>query len=446
VREWLFFVENDMRHVMTTSNYYDMLYLTYADLGIGGTFGGVINEDLNTTIRCQSYSPGRYYIAQSQIGKVETIYHVQPWTIKQMVDTFGKDRCSISVQNMYDNGQIDQWRGVVHAIEPNSTRVPGMADNQNMPWSSVWFEEKGPTEKVLRTSGFREWPAITPRWFIADDDVYGTSPGMDALGDNKALQVQERRKAQAIDKHVDPPMVASPELRNSPSTLLPGGVTYAQFAGTGGAPAFQPAYTIRPDIAALRDDILSIEERVNREMYVDLFRMLIDTTRREITAREVDEKAEEKLSLLGPALTRMNGEVYIPSIDRIFAISLRQGRYPPPPPELQGMPLKVEFISILHQAQRRVQSQGIERTAGFVLTLAEAYPEAVDKFDYDEAIEEYGESHALPPRLIRSDDETAAIRTRRAEQQQLQELMAVAEPAQQASQAIKNISDAGSQS
>jgi len=32
---------------------------------------------------------------------------------------------------------------------------------------------------------------------------------------------------QAIDKHVDPPMVAHPQLRNQRTSLLPGDVTYA---------------------------------------------------------------------------------------------------------------------------------------------------------------------------------------------------------------------------
>ncbi len=441
VREWLFFVEADQRHVMSNSNYYDLLYLAYLDLGISGTFGGVINEDREQVIRCHSFAPGRYYIAQSDKGKVDTIYRRQPMTVRQMVDQFGEENVSTTVLNMYQRQNYDQWRDTIQAIEPNTTRIPGLADSQNMRWRSNWFEPKSNEGKLLRQSGFNEWPGAAPRWLLPDEDTYGSSPGMDALGDNKALQLQERRKAQAIDKLVDPPMVATPELRNSPSTLLPGGVTYASFTATGGAPGFQPAYTIKPDIGALLDDISSTEARVNREMYVDLFRMLIDTTRREITAREVEEKAEEKLSLLGPSLTRMNGELYIPTIDRIFAISLRAGRYPIPPRELEGVPLKVEFISILHQAQRRVQTQGIERTAGFVLSLRDAFPEVVDKFNYDEAVEEYGEAMAIPPKLIRPDDQTAEIRARRAEQQQLQELLAVAEPAEQASQAVKNISE-----
>jgi hypothetical protein len=46
-------------------------------------------------------------------------------------------------------------------------------------------------------------------------DPYGSSCGMDALGCAKALQVQTKQKAKAVDKLVDPPMVGDPRSRIS---------------------------------------------------------------------------------------------------------------------------------------------------------------------------------------------------------------------------------------
>ena len=48
---------------------------------------------------------------------------------------------------------------------------------------------------------------------------------MDALGDIKQLQLEQKRKAQAIDKNVNPPMIADPSMKNEPASLLPGAVT-----------------------------------------------------------------------------------------------------------------------------------------------------------------------------------------------------------------------------
>jgi hypothetical protein len=47
-----------------------------------------------------------------------------------------------------------------------------------------------------------------------------------ALGQVKALQVEQKRKAQLIDKATNPPMVAPTSLKNQRVSLLPGDVTY----------------------------------------------------------------------------------------------------------------------------------------------------------------------------------------------------------------------------
>ena len=82
------------------------------------------------------------------------------------------------------------------------------------------------TPGFLRKRGFYEAPHIAVRWDLVSNDAYGRSPGMDALPDIKQLQQEVRRKAQAIDKSVNPPMVADIQLKNQPASLLPGGTTY----------------------------------------------------------------------------------------------------------------------------------------------------------------------------------------------------------------------------
>ena len=46
-------------------------------------------------------------------------------------------------------------------------------------------------------------------------EAFEIAPGMDALPDVKQLQLETRRKAQAIDKMVNPPMIADPALFGS---------------------------------------------------------------------------------------------------------------------------------------------------------------------------------------------------------------------------------------
>jgi len=145
--------------------------------------------------------------------------------------------------------------------------------------------------------------------------------------------------------------------------------------------------------------------------------------------------------MLGPVLERLNGELLDPLIDRTFAIMARRGLLPEPPEELQDVELKVEYISILAQAQRLVATAGIERLSTFVGGLAGVKPEVLDKFDADQTVDEYAQALGTPPTMIRSDIEVEKIRAGRAEKEQMAQMAAMAEPALQASQAAKNMSE-----
>ncbi len=117
---------------------------------------------------------------------------------------------------------------------------------QRLPFRSVWFErgQQGEDRTLLRVSGYSEFPCMAPRWDVVGSDTWGSGPGWVALGDAQQLQTQQRRKLEAIDKQVKPPMVGPPSLRNEPATLLPGGITYV--ADPSGQ-SFRPAIDVRVD-------------------------------------------------------------------------------------------------------------------------------------------------------------------------------------------------------
>ena len=60
--------------------------------------------------------------------------------------------------------------------------------------------------------------------------------------------------------------------------------------------------------------------------------------------------------MLGPILSRFNNEVLNPFIGRIFSILSRAGVFPPPPQELQGTELNIEYTSMLARSQKEVQA------------------------------------------------------------------------------------------
>jgi hypothetical protein len=231
-------------------------------------------------------------------------------------------------------------------------------------------------------------------------------------------------------------MVGPPELRNAKASILPGDITYINQRDA--ASGFRPAHEVNFRIAELEQKNQQIRQRISRVAYEDLFLMLASSDRREFTATEIAERKEEKLLALGPVLEQLNQDLLDPLIENTFNIMLQQGLLPEPPEELQGMALKIEYTSIMAQAQKAIGISGLDRFIQFTGNLAQVQPEVLDKVDADEAIDLYGDMTGMPPTLIRDDDKVAAIRQQRAQAQAKQ---AAAENAQMTAQSAKTLSE-----
>jgi len=290
----------------------------------------------------------------------------------------------------------------------------------------------------LRHSGFDTFIGAFSRWNVSGTDVYGESPATDALPDVKQLQFEQKRKSEGIDVMVKPPLQAPSALKKVGVKNFPGGITYyAENTETGAG--MKPLYDYRPDLSWLQEDMRETQRRINEAFYVDLFRMLALSDRRQITATEVAQRHEEKLIMLGPMLERFQHEQLDPSVDITFYHMQKAGLVPPPPVEIGRGELKVEYISLLAQAQKAVGVGAIERLVGFVGNIAGAKPDALDKIDSDQAIDEYAEMLGTPPKIVRSDDVVQAERDARAEaaaqQQMAQQASGLAQGAKVLSEA-----------
>ena len=133
--------------------------------------------------------------------------------------------------------------------------------------------------------------------------------------------------------------------------------------------------------------------------------------------------------MLGPVLEHLNDEFLDPLIDRTYTNKQRKGMLPPAPEVLQGTALRIEYISVMAQAQKSIGVNSMERFVGFVGGMAQAKPEALDKLDIDKIIDNYGDSIGVSPSVIVPDEEVQKIRQQRAEQIQQQQQMQMAQAA-----------------
>jgi len=406
VKEWLHAVQTIMYRVFSQSNAYNSLHTVYSELGVFGTAPMGVYFDYKNVIRCRPYTVGSYVIGANGKSEIDTFYLEYERTVGQLIKEYGPEKCSNSVNDQWKRGNTEAWVPIVHAIEPNDDR-----DSQS-PWAkdknirSVYYEtsSKGDQSLFLNESGFDEFPILCPRWDITGEDIYATScPGMDSLGDTKSLQLGEKQKYKALDMIVNPPMQGDVGLK----TQVSGNIDPGQIIWTEGPTAgIRSVYEgFRPDLNSMVAINQEAEQRIKRTFYEDLFLMMVNSDRRQITAREVAEKQEEKLLMLGPVLERLHNELLDPLIDRTFSILQKAGVLPPPPPELNGVEMSVQYVSVLAQAQRMVSIGGLERLTGFTAQLAQLWPESRHKFDAQQAIDEYADSMGVNPRIVRGDDE-----------------------------------------
>ena len=451
VRRWLSQVEMIERSILHRSNFYNSIYTVYTELGAFGTAPLYRQPSFSDVIRFRPFTAGEYVIAENDQGVVDTLGRHFTMTVGQIVQKFVHDPdtgamdwtgVSKATRRLWEQSNYDELVEILHVIEPRlmGERDYGKDDNLNMPFKSCYFELASESDELLMESGYRKFPAYVPRWDVLSGDVYGRCPGMDTLGDIKQLQHQQKRKAQAIDKMVNPPMVAPTSLKGKPSTVLPGQTTYVD--PMQGGQGFVPAYQVQPRINELQMDIAEVQQRIQRGFYADLFAMMINSDRRQMTATEVVERHEEKLVLLGPVLQRINVELLDPLLDDVFEYALEAGLLPEPPEALAGEELEVEYISLLAQAQQAVAASSLERVMGFAGNLVAVFPEIVDGIDSDEALRQYANILGTSPDVIISDDELQAKRQARAEEQQQMQAM---QQAGQLAQGAKILSETDTQ-
>lgn len=423
VKLWLALVTKRMLTVFAKSNIYAALHTTYEEMGCFGTAPLLIAEDRETIVRAYTMTAGEYLLASSARLDVDTLYRTFTMTVGQMVDQFGRDRVSTQVATAYDRGDLGIEHSVVHAVEPNPARSNGRPEwargfARNMPYRSVYYEQGGPSDKLLALAGYHEQPFMAPRWHQTANDSYGRSPAMDALPDVRSLQLMRKRMAQGIDKMVNPPMVAPLAMQNQPMSVLPGGIT---FVNDPGRDVFRPAYQVNPQLGDLRAEVFATQQAIKEAFYADLFLLISSMEGQPRTAQEIISREGEKMLQLGPVVERSEGELLTPLIERTFGIMQRLGLFPPAPAAISGHNLDVSYISPLAQAQRAVSTTSIERMSAFVGNLSAVNPAVLQKIDMFEMLDEYADGLGVPPKImVPSDKAKAALAAEKQQAQQAQ--------------------------
>lgn len=414
VKLWCQQVTDLMLRIFRKSNTYNALHSIYRELGCFGTSASFISPDFDNVIHNYTATAGEYALALDNRMMVNSIYREFEITLDQAA-LWGFN-LSPEQKHKVDVAKGDEAITVIHAVEPRRQRDPSKRDAANMPYQSAYVQVGGDETTILQESGFRTFPAMCPRWDATSNDTYGSSPGMDALGDILQLQQQQFRKSEAIDYKARPPIQAPMSMKEQDADFLPGGISF--YDATGPNSGVRTAFEVNLDLSHMMEDIRDVRERVNSSFYADIFLMLANSTDVRMTATEVAERHEEKLLMLGPVLERLHNELLQPLIDATFSRIIESGIAPPPPEELQGQDLQVEFVSMLAQAQRAISVNSVDRFVSNLGSIASFSPNVLDRFDGDAWVEHYSDVLGVDASLIVASDKAAFVRQQRAQQQQ----------------------------
>lgn len=439
VRDWLERAGRIMREVFARSNTYRALPMIYEELGVFGTGVSLVEPNFENVIHHHPLTAGEYCLALDEYGSPNTLYREFEMTTSQLIEKFGEENVSQHVKNLHTSSKVrDVWVPVMHVIQPNGDYDVRKRIKTKMPFTSCYFEKNSHEDRLLREGGYKRFPSLAARWDAKGGDIYGQAPGMEALGDVKQLQHNEFRADQAIDYMALPPVALPTSSKGKDVDMLPGGVSYIDSIGAGqGA---RSLFDVRMDISHLDAKTQRIERRIHEAFYADLFLMLtLDNSGRELTAREVAERHEEKLLMLGPVLERLHNEALKPLIDITFEHIVEAGLLPPAPEELSGAELNVEFVSVLAQAQRAVGIGAIDRFVMTLGTLQPFKPDVFDKVDGDQVADEVADMLGVDPKLVVSDEKVALVRKDRAAAQAAQQQAALAEQAASAAQKLGSV-------
>lgn len=435
-RVWLDEVTRRLLMIMAESNFYNGLAVMYLDLVIFGTASMIIYEDLESVIRCYNPALGEFFVGQSHRLQVDRFAREFDLKTHQLEAQFGKENLPPTIRERLASMKVTakyEDHKVCHLIEPNTDDEYGLS--RRFKYREIYWLKNQSEETVLRVKGFRELPVICPRWELAANDAYGSSPAMDAFGDVIQLQHETKKKAQGLDRMNEPPMVLDATLKNQKVDLLPRGMTFVSGTSNIGV---KPAMTVTPPIAEMTADMREVQLRIRETFHNDLFRMIsqLETVR---SATEIDARKEEKLVLLGPVLERFETEGLDPGIERVYAIAERKGLLPDPPESLSGQKIEIQYVSILSVAQRAVATAPVERWMSFVGEVGGARPEVLNIPNYDELIRGYGEDLGVPARYM---NDIAASDQLTQQQQQVLAAQEAANTGQTLATTAKTLSDA----
>lgn len=341
-------------------------------------------------------------------------------TARAASDMFGHENLPEKLRDKAEKGSVDKFV-FYHHVHKNVDWQHGKLGPRGKRWLSTYGVEEG--RAVLRESGYGEMPFYGPRWEVDTGQTYGHGPGHVALPSSRVLERMKEANLKGGQFAADPVLLGpdkdawplSGQIR--PGEMVYGGVNYQ------GQKVVQPLHTYQGTGLSLEMQQMEISD-IQEAFHWNLMNL---ANRTGVTSLESMERQEQNARLMAPYMGRLQEEYLAVKIGRRFQMLWRAGQIPPPPPEAEGQPLEVKYLSAAALAQKSSEGAAVIRIFNDLAPLVGVKPRFMDRIDDDNAIDILVEARGAPERLLKSRDEADEIAQAREQQAQAAQAMQAAQ-------------------
>ena len=416
VKDWLEKCERVLIAAFNRSNFYKESVQAVKDAVIIGHGPLLLDEDIeNARLRFTKFPANELYFDVNEYGEYDTCYRWYSTTLRNFMQFFGADDDNIDESYKEAYEKPERWNDRIELLQcvfPREDFNPDEKDSKNMPFACYYIDNKH--KKIIRESGYHEFPYAVFVWERLSGYAYGSSPAQDAMPDIKALNLIKKSSLQIAQSSAEPPMLATEGVNNIDTK--PRGVTYLP-----NATSRLEALKIGENYPITLQELANYEQAIKDWFYVDYFLML-ESKQGKMTATEVVELQGEKAATLSTFIVNLNDFLQT-IITRTFRTLLRNGEFTEVPEALAGQAanLKIDFIGPLAQSQKKYHTMGgTVQALQIVGPIMQMYPNAGDYINGDELMKTAMEGQGLPQNVIREDDDVKKIREERAKEQAAQ--------------------------
>lgn len=380
----------------------------------------------------EAWPVGECCVASSRSGGiVDTVYRRFSYSVSQCVATYGIENVSDDTRSKFEAGKFDEKVCILLAIEPRQLYDVNSRTAKNMPFRSVHVEEQG--KKILRESGFNEFPCMVPRWMRLPGSAYATGPMSDALPDVMTLNEAKKWTLMGAETAIAPPLVAEDDGVLNPRNIKLGP---RKIIVANSVDSIKPLLN-GADVQTGMLTVESLQASIRKILMADQLPPADGPVK---TAYEWSVRVQALRAMLGPMFGRFQSEFLQALIERSFGIMWRaniRNNYAlvgKPPESLLNRNFTIRYLSPLARAQKLADVDAMDRYEVSLMQEAQVDPSVIDVYDIEEAARERGLLLGVPQKLVRDKRSTALVREAKNKAAQAQQQEAINQQGQVAMQ------------